>query len=183
MSEQRLAARQRDVERREGDYGTELVAWVLIFLALGAFAPCVLLPEWREYQTLSAAEHVQQHRLDSLKSVVERERRALEATRDDPAVIARLARRELSFRHPAEQPVLVAVPAIEAPPARPFSPRPVPPHPLLQRVAASLPELDYDAVFCDGQSRGIIMAMSVALIGVALWLPRGRSSETEADNG
>lgn len=145
-----------------------------MFMALAAFAPCVLLPEWRAYQVLRVAEQAEQHRLDSLGRVVDRERSLLEATRDDPAVIARLARRELHFRHPGEYPVLVSVPGQSTSPEEPFTPDPVLPPPALSRAAGYLPDYDYDAIFCDEQTRLVVTAMSVALIGVALWLPGGR---------
>ena len=172
----------QQTHRQPAEHGNGVVAWLLMLMALAAFAPCVLLPEWRAYQAVRVEEQAQQHRLDALKRVVDRERRLLEAMQSDPAVIARLAQRDLGFRYPGHRPVLVSVPASSGPTEQPFVPEPVLPPPIVARVASYLPDYDYDAVFCDDRPRLVIMAMSVALIGVALWLPvgarrsRGRAS-------
>ena len=110
-----------------------------------------------------------------MRRVVERERRLLEATRDDPAVIARLAKRELGFRRRGELSVLVSVPQKSVAHETAFTPDPVPLPRSLARLAGYLPDYNYDAVFCDDQTRAIVMAMSVALICLALCLP-GRSA-------
>ncbi len=152
------------------------VFWSLIFMGLAAFAPSVILPEWREYQALRMTEQREQHRVDALQGEVDRERRLLEAVQRDPAVIARLAQRDLRFHRPGEQPVVVPVSAVETAPAEPFAPTPVSPSPLIARALSHLPDLDYDGVFCDEQTRPIIMVMSVSLIAVALALQPGRAS-------
>src|SRR3990172_2627474 len=55
------------------------VFWILILMGLGTFAPCILLPEWRQYQALHLVEQAEQHRLASMRRVVEREKHMLEA--------------------------------------------------------------------------------------------------------
>lgn len=160
--------------------GGRLVFWVLVFMGAGTFAPCVLLPEWRTYQALKVAEQAQQHRLEALQQVVERERRLLEALRNDPAVINRFAQRDLSFRRLGERTVRVSLPATDDNPVsrsvagdageEPFIPEPVPPPRFVARVLAHLPDYDYDRVFCDDKTRPIIMGMSITLIGVAFGL-------------
>ena len=160
--------------------GGRLVFWLLAFMGVGAFAPCVLLPEWRTYQALKVAEQAQQHRLEALQRVVDRENRLLEALRSDPAVINRFAQRDLSFRRPGERAVRVSLPAADDDSVsrlvagdvgeESFIPEPVLPPRFVARALAHLPDYDYDRVFCDDETRPIIMGMSVALIGVAFGL-------------
>ena len=42
--------------------------------------------------------------------------------------------------------------------------------PILARLACLLPDFDYDRIFCDDDTRLVIMVMSVTLIGVAFGL-------------
>ena len=169
-----------------------IVFWMLILLALGALIPCVLLPEWRQYQALCQAEQAQRHRADSLQRRIEKQRRLLMALRSDPAVVARLARREYGFQREGEQVVAVTLPAVArarvgstfvsvGPPVagvaspvvgdEPFLPQPVSLPPVLARAASYLPaDYDYDRIFGDDQTRLVIMVMSVALIAVAFAL-------------
>ena len=69
--------------------GTRAVFWLLVLMGLATFTPCVLLPQWRQYETLCMAEQSAQHRLEVLQGRIETERRTLEALRSDPAVVAR----------------------------------------------------------------------------------------------
>lgn len=161
----------------ESDPGRSFVSWLLIFMALGVLAPSILLPEWRAYQTVRMAEQAEQHRLSALEKVVAGERRMHEATRDDPAVLARLAQRELGFRQVGRQPVLVPVQPTAGQDEDSFTPQPPPLPPILARAASHLPEHDYDAVFCDAQLRTVVMVMSLGLLGVGLWLAPTRGTE------
>ena len=77
-------------------------------------------------RSLHEAEQVEQHRVDCLKRVVDRERGVIEALRDNPAVLARLAQRDLGFQRAGERPIPVAVPPVTRPSEKPFVPRPVP---------------------------------------------------------
>jgi len=159
--------------RRTSTQPGGVVFWLLVLMGLSTFAPCVILPEWRNYERLRVAEQAQQHRLDALERRVEHERRMLDAMRSDPGVIGRFAQRDLSFRRLGEQVVRVSVPATATfvdTDETPFIPRPVPPPPILEPILARLPDFDYDAVFCDDETRPIVMAMSVALVGVAFGL-------------
>lgn len=173
MSNPVPAPSQTPVHKRE--FGNGLVFWILVLMAVGAFTPCVLLPEWRTYQALRTAEQAQQHRLDTLQSVVDRDRRLYEAMRSDPAVIARAAQRTLRFRRPGEVSVLLSAPVPGNPAEEQFVPDAVLAPPLLARGASYLPSYDYDAVFCDDRTRSIVMVMSVTLLIVALCLPVPRS--------
>jgi hypothetical protein len=144
---------------------------MLLFLALGAFTPCVLLPEWRAYQAAQLAVQVERHRLESLQTIVDDERRLLEALQSDPAVILRAAKRELHVEKPGSRSVLISVPPDRPPREELFVPTPVLPPPILARAASYLPDFDYDNIFCDEDTRLVIMAMSVALMLLAVCLP------------
>jgi hypothetical protein len=151
----------------------DLVSWVLLLMALGTFTPCVLLPEWRAYQVLQMAEQAERHRVGQMRHVVGRERRLVEALQTDPAVIRRVAQRELGFKMPGDRAVLVSVsPEADSTDAlgASFVPQLVPPPPVLARAASYLPDYPYDRVFCDERTRLIVMGMSVALMLVAVCL-------------
>ncbi len=172
--------------------GARVVYWLLVLMGLATFAPCVLLPQWRQYETLCMAEQLAEHRLEVLQGRIEAERRTLEALRSDPAVVARFAQRDLGFRRPFEQVIRVAASASPAAtPAIPvphrcsvtqFEPdrygvspcgwrvqRPQPPA-LIARALSYLPNYDYDAIFCKDDTRPIVMGLSLSLIGVAFVL-------------
>ena len=150
--------------------GAAAVFWMLVLMGLATFAPCVILPEWRDYQALRAAEQVRQHRLDELEREVEHERRLLQAMRSDPAVIARLAQRDLRFLRTDARAVLVSVPPEDPTPEGVFVPQPVGPPPVVVRALSMLPAYDYDRVFCDKETRPLVMGMSLALIALAFVL-------------
>jgi cell division protein FtsB len=139
-----------------------LFFWMLIIMGLATFTPCVLLPEWREYQALRMAEQREQHRLDGMRRIVERERQMVDAVQSDPAVIARLAQRDLRFYRPGETTVAVDVPAFTAD-EDPYLPREVELPRGVAAAGAYLPNFNYDAIFCDQRTRPIVMGMSVLL--------------------
>jgi len=155
-----------------------VVFWALILMGLCTFAPCVLLPEWRDYQAARGAEQRAQHRLDHLQGTVDHEKRGVEAMQNDPAVVARIAQRDLGFRRPDATTVSVEVPHV--PPEESdavFIPEPVTPPVWLGRVLGFLPDFDYDAVFCHERTRSIVMVMSVGLIVMAIALFSGKRCE------
>ena len=157
--------------------------WLLVLMGLATFAPCIILPEWRQYQVLEMAAQVEEHRLEVLQRQVDHERRLLDAVRSDPAVISRLAQRELRFQRVDYRAVRVSAPFVGVqgrqgpsciPPSQggteggPFVPEPPQPPAIIARAVSLLPDYDYDRVFCDDETRPIVMCMSVGLIGVAL---------------
>ncbi|MBI4719064.1 MAG: hypothetical protein HY763_14760 [Planctomycetes bacterium] len=151
------------------------VFWLLVLMGLSTLTPCVVLPEWRAYEALRYAEQVEQHRVEALQRSVDRQRRLLEALRTDPAVIGRLAQRDLGFRRPDEQAVSVRVPDHVQGGAPPFVAEPLRAPVPIARLIACLPNLPYDRIFCDTESRPIVMGMSVALIAIAFVLFSRRS--------
>ena len=147
------------------------VFWLLALMGVGAFAPCVILPEWRDYQTARLAEQREQHRLDRLKRVVERERLMLDALQNDSGVVARLAQRDLGFLRRDAKVVSVRVPGVvEENDGTSFVSQPVTPPEWFEHVSALLPDVDYDAIFCDARTRSVVMVMSVSLILVSVIL-------------
>ncbi len=147
-----------------------MVCLLLIVMGLGTFAPCILLPEWRKFQTLEAAALIEEHRTAALQTEVEQQRRLLAAICSDPAVVARLAQRELGYERPHAEAITVAAPVVVTGPQQPFVPVLPEPPPAIARVANLLPNFDYDRIFCDREVRPVIMAMSIGLIVVAMAL-------------
>jgi len=143
---------------------------MLILMGLATFTPCVVLPEWREYQALRLVEQAERHRLDSMQRVLDRERKLLEAMQSDPAVIARIAQRDLHFRRPGDTSVSVLAPFTATVLQEPFVPKPTEPPVALARVRSYLPNFNYDALFCDDRTRLVIMVMSIGLIVTAIAL-------------
>ena len=152
------------------------VYWMLLLMGLATFTPCVVLPEWREYQALRMAEQTERHRLDEMQRVVDRERNLLDAMQSDPAVIGRLAQRDLHFHRPGDTSVAVSVPLTANAPQAPFVGEPIEPPVALARARSYLPDFNYDALFCDNRTRPIIMVMSVGLIVTAIALFSGKTS-------
>jgi cell division protein FtsB len=149
--------------------------WVLIALAAAAFAPCVILPAWRNYQSVARVEQQVRADVQRAEGELERQRRRADALRGDPAVIARVAQRELGYRKPGEVSVaLGAEPPSDAAIPPPVAMEPVEPPPIVVGLVRRLPSLDYDAVFCDGPTRAIIMVLAGGLVLAAfvLYPPR-----------
>jgi hypothetical protein len=155
--------------------------WLLIGMSAAVFAPCVLLPVWREYQALSYAEQVERAKLAQAHARLEEERRRLDGVQADPTVIERLARRELRYRGPEETAVPVNV-RPEPKAAEPVAVRPVSPPRPLAWVARQLPESDCDRLFCAGPTRTLLMCGAGALVVTAflLYTPRRRPADGEA---
>jgi hypothetical protein len=158
-----------------------LVYLLLLAMAVAAFAPCVLLPEWRQLQALRLVEAAELARVADMEVLLARERRLIEAMTTDPAVVARLAQRELGYRRADERAIPIAGDAITSAPAT---------RSLLaesgktiQPLAICWPGLEFDRVFCNDRTRPIIMGMSVALAGGAFLLfGMRKGSDPESEN-
>lgn len=181
--------------------GQGFVFWLLVALGLIGITPCVLLPEWRQYEQLALAEQAEAHRLAELHAVVDHAEAEFDALRDDPAVLARLARRELGFSDTRESVVYVAARgAVESPNRRheaamkrselhpaldqTFSAVTVRAPALVEAAVGMLPTMSYDAVFCDDRTRTIVLLLSFGLISLAFGLfSRSASSTTTGESG
>lgn len=170
-------------------WGGAIVFWMLISLGAIVFVPCLLLPEWRNYETMRYAEQWERHRLAAMEWSVAEQRRALDALQSDPGVIARVARRELGYLRPDEREVEVGPVSGSLPPTPtsapdfPFDPATVEPPRLLGGVIGLMPDFDYDALFCEPRMRGVLMTMSLALIMSACVLFRHTPRELEETGG
>lgn len=162
-----------------------IVYWLLVCMGVSSLAMCVLWPEWREHQAIRTAEQVQRRRVESLRRTLRDEHRRLEALQDDPAVIARLARRELNYRGPSDRlvSVMVASTALDVPRSLDLSfdgassaglDGNVQPLSISPPFAAFLPQYDYDHLFSDDRCRWILATLSVGLLVVAVILFRRR---------
>ena len=145
--------------------------WVLLGLAAAAFAPCCLVPVWRDYQAITMAERLEEARIERLSNHVERQRRHLTALRTDPAVVARTAQRDLGFRRPDESIILVQsgaqpAPAATIPKRSPLDTKQV------TFVHAPLPQ--YASIFINPATRNALMGLSAGLVIAAfvLYPPR-----------
>lgn len=166
--------------------GERFIFWSLVFLSFATFAPCVILPEWRAYETLEVARQREQHRLEVVLQAIDKEERLLEAMRSDPVIIDRVVQRDLRYQRAGERVVHVALPHRRMDVAaagattrladETFEPKPVRPPATVARALAILPRLDYDRIFCDEETRPVIVCMSVALLLVAFALYGRRSS-------
>jgi hypothetical protein len=156
---------------------SSLLFWALIVLAATAFVPCVLLPPWRDYQALDLAVQVEERVTEAARTGVRRLRHSARAIRTDPAVAARLARRELSYDHlgQTEVPVPGVSPA-NPNTADPIALQPVQPPLPIARAIGHLPAINYDRLFVDQPTRTILMLLSGGLVLAALVLCRPRDS-------
>ncbi len=170
--------------------GERFIFWSLVFLSFATFTPCVILPEWRAYEVLEVAKQRERHRLEFVLETIDKEERLLEAMRSDPVIIDRVVQRDLKYQRAGERVVHVALPDRRMDVAaagaatrladETFEPKHVPPPATVARALAILPGLDYDRIFCDEESRPVILSMSVALLLVAFGLYGGRSCREHA---
>ena len=148
--------------------------WVLVAMAAAVFAPCVLLPVWRDYQALQYTEQVERVELEWSRTELGRQKRRLAALKDDPATIARVARRELRYRDPQEFAIPVSVSVDEPVGPAPVELTPVEPPEVIASVVDRLPNTDYDRLFCPGPPRTILMCLAGGLVlsALVLYSPR-----------
>ena len=152
------------------------MCWALLMMGIATLAPSVLLPEWREYQALRLAEQREQHRIEQLRTVIDRERQAVAAIQTDPAVVARLARRDLRYHSPDETPVWVGDPSPAGPAASEFVPQSVDPPRWISAGERFLPRFNYDCVFCDENTRILVMGLSLAILALSMALTPRKSA-------
>ncbi|MCP4248429.1 MAG: hypothetical protein GY778_15385 [bacterium] len=155
--------------------------WVLLGLAAVGFVPCIILPVWRDYQWTAAAAQVEEQRIAAMEAHVQRQRHTAEALGSDPGAATRAAQRELAYRRPGQEQVAIpGVPVVYATPT-PEALVPVEPPVSIARLLGHLPAADYDALFCEGPTRTLIMAMCGGLLVAAfvLYSPSGRRRETD----
>jgi len=158
---------------------SSVMFWVLLLMASAVFAPCVLVPVWRDYQAIVLARRVEERAVAHMRSNVDRLEKHLDALRNDPAVIGRVARRDLAYTSNRETVVLVDAvsPHVDTVSARSVETiQDVEPPPWMRRVLTWLPFADRADVFSDSATRATLMLLSGGLVMAAFWLfpPRGR---------
>ena len=143
-------------------------------MAVGTFAPCVLYPVWQSYHDLQLASRLEARRVDAMQSRLDHERRLLHALRNDPHVVARLARRDLGIQSSNDRSIRVGVTKQSSMPEHAFNPRPDFASVITEETGTDRSGTQLAAVFRNPKSRRLLMVMSVALMGVALWIPSHR---------
>lgn len=71
--------------------------WLLVLSASAMFAPCVLVPVWKDYQAIKLAERFEVAAVEEMRRDTERQERTLDALRTDPGTVARVAQRDLAY--------------------------------------------------------------------------------------
>ncbi len=75
-----------------------IMFYLLTAAALIIFAPCVIVPIWRDVQKLGESERSLRVLVLQLQDQVEKNKVRIDALKNDPLVIERVARRELNRR-------------------------------------------------------------------------------------
>jgi len=161
--------------------GGALMFWVLLALAATGFVPCIVLPVWRDYQTMALAVQAEERIVATMQAGVERQQRTLAAIRTDPAVGARLAQRELTYRRPGQDEFPVPGVPVVRPVATAQPLDPIEPPAAVARLIERLPTANYDQVFCRNPSRTALLLLSGGLMVAAFVLyPPGRRPAGQA---
>lgn len=156
--------RNSDLQKPSG-----VVFWLLVGLAVPTLAASLIVPEWRNLVALDVARQWEAHRVEQLNEQITAGQRALDAIRADPAVVARLAMRELNYRREGHDTIALGLP-VSAPQdqaafaAQPMSP-PEPVSSLASRVPASVV-----GVFADGDLQPILIGLSASVLACAFVL-------------
>ena len=89
-----------------------IMFYVLAFAAMALFAPCVLVPIWRDVQKLGGDERTMAGAVAQLRQQIERNQERIEALKVDPQVIERAKQRarfgigrQAVRERPGEQPL------------------------------------------------------------------------------
>lgn len=148
--------------------------WFLIGLAALGFAPCILVPAWGDYAQVVRERDRERLHTEQMRVDVMQLRRTLARIDADPAVTARLSRRELAYRAPGDIMVPVGYGSgfepMRSDPRTPATPSPVPVPGWLASVIDCLPDLDYAAVFGHEPTRRMLMCLSAGPLVAAFVL-------------
>ncbi|MCH7720879.1 MAG: hypothetical protein IH988_07795 [Planctomycetes bacterium] len=148
--------------------------WFLIVLASLGFAPCILVPAWGDYAQVVGERNRERLHTEQMQVDVMQLRRTLARIDADPAVTARLSRRELAYRTPGD--IIIPVgygsgsEAMRSDPLIHATPSPVPVPGWLAPVIDCLPDLDYAAVFGHEPTRRMLMCLSAGPLVAAFVL-------------
>lgn len=154
-----------------------IMFWLLTGMAMLVFATCVLLPVWNQTERILEREHRIAEGVSLLRMQVERNQERIDALKNDPQVVGRLARRQLNHR-PHEDAVVVYATAHHAPvrvtswledPADlelPLDPRPD----WLLASIRWLPDWPWQSLFVRSPNRELMLGLSAGLMLSACWL-------------
>lgn len=160
-----------------------IMFYLLSVGALLLFAPCVLVPIWRDVATLRENERAAAAVIAGLHQQVDRNHARIAALEADPLVIERVARRELNQRPDDEQHIRwtaaeLAALRLNIPHDLELTPAPQPPAvevpDWMQRVSRWLPAWATSDLFVRSPHRQMLLIMAGALLLAAfiLYTPR-----------
>ncbi len=166
-----------------------IMFYLLSIAAMLIFAPCVLVPIWRDVQKLQQVERQDALAIAELHQQIERNNTRIKALEADPLVIERVARRELNERPADEQHIRFSAAELAAlrvnlPPEL-DNPLEVPPPPTPAWVAwinRWLPAWAWSDLFAKSPNREMLLVMAGGLLLTAfvLYTPRAETRVREA---
>lgn len=154
-----------------------IMFWVLTLMAIGLFAPCVLMPIWNDSEAIKKYEREVAGAVDSLAIRVDDNQREIQALLADPLVNERVVRRELNYRPEGEQIIRWSREELaslhlnlsELPASIPDTT--LPPQPAwLVTLNRWLPAWPWDELFAQSPNRWVLLAMSGILLVTAFVL-------------
>ncbi len=144
--------------------------WLLCGLSFAILVPCVLVPEWKGLEKALIAEQYQAFKVAQLRKEVERETRLVEAIRSDPAVVTRLAQRDLGLYRRDERAILVGLSPVVPLDSALFVPKPLTPPGFIDQVSRLFELVVPMEFFSEPQTRTALMALATGLLVVAFTL-------------
>jgi hypothetical protein len=153
-----------------------IMFWVLAGMAFALFAPAVLLPLWEESREIHAYEGRMAAAIAGLQAQRDRNQARIEALKEDPLVIERIARRELNYKPGGEQVAQwprqeLAAMAVRVPANFHEDDRSGPlPAAWVNKVQAWLPAWPYRKLFVEMPNRMLMLMMAGGLLVTAFVL-------------
>lgn len=158
-----------------------IMFYLLSTAALLIFAPCVLVPIWQDVQKLTEAERSLRAMVIDLQAQIEKNNVRIDALKNDPLVIERVARRELNRKAENEQQIRWNAAELAALrlniPHELYSKPELPPAampPWVESAKKWLPAWAWPELFAKSPNRQFLLVMAGALLLTAfvLYTPR-----------
>ena len=151
--------------------------WLLVLIASAMFAPCVLVPVWKDYQAIKLAERFEIATVGEMRRDMDRQERMLDALRTDPGAVSRVAQRDLAYTRRGASSVRVqADPAPRRRPAVSIVDRVQPPVAVTRALGWLSITPKHLEVFADREVRTTVMCLSGGLILAACLIFPPRSN-------
>ena len=166
-----------------------IMFYLLSLAALTIFAPCVLVPIWRDVQKLGEDERTMAGIVAQLHEQIERNDAGIQALKADPQAIDRVARRELDRQPADEQHIRWSQAALASLrlnlPREPYDAPPPPPLVVpawVTKMSRWLPAWANSDLFAKSPNREmmLVMAGSLLLTAFVLYTPK---AESRTQNG